>query len=108
MATLEQFRQVRASVSPEVQTELYGLSVQNLDAGIQKMIEIGAENNVIFTVEEVKSFLLELDEEDEFDDVELNQVALMAVSGGGKGNPAERGLSYEERKRRHEERTRNM
>ena len=53
--------------------------MQNLDAGIQKIIEIGAENNVSFTVEEVKSFLLELEEEDEFDDVELNQVALAAV-----------------------------
>ncbi len=39
MATLEQFKQVRASVAPEVQTELYGLLVQDLDAAVQKMIE---------------------------------------------------------------------
>ena len=82
MATIEQFKQVRASVSPEVQTELYGLLVQDLDAAIEKMIAIGAENNVSFTVEEVKSYLRELDEEDEFDDVELNEAALAAVSGG--------------------------
>ena len=82
MATLEQFKQVRASVAPEVQTELYGLLVQDLDAAVQKMIVIGAENNVSFTVEEVKSYLRELDEEDEFDDVELNEAALAAVSGG--------------------------
>ena len=84
MATIEQFKQVRASVSPEVQTELYGLLVQDLDAAVQKMIVIGAENNVSFTVEEVKSYLRELDEEDEFDDVELNEAALAAVSGGGQ------------------------
>ena len=82
MATLEQFKQVRASVAPEVQTELYGLLVQDLDAAVQKMIVIGAENNVSFTVEEVKSYLRELDEEDEFDDVTLNEAALAAVSGG--------------------------
>ena len=86
MATIEQFKQVRASVSAEVQTELYGLLVQDLDAAVQKMIAIGAENNVSFTVEEVKSYLRELDEEDEFDDVELNEAALAAVSGGQAGN----------------------
>ena len=84
MATLEQFKQVRASVSPEVQTELYGLLVQDLDAAVQKMIAIAAESNISFTVEEVKSYLRELDEEDEFDDVELNEAALAAVSGGGQ------------------------
>jgi len=89
MATIEQFKQVRASVSPEVQTELYGLLVQDLDAAVQKMIAIGAENNVSFTVEEVKSYLRELDEEDEFDDIQLDEATLAAVSGGygesGKG-----------------------
>ncbi len=84
MATLEQFKQIRAFVSPEVQTELYGLLVQDLDAAVQKMIAIGAENNVSFTADEVRSYLRELDKEDEFDDVELNEAALAAVSGGGK------------------------
>ena len=82
MATLEQFKRVRASVATEVQTELYGLLVQDLDAAIEKMIVIGAENNVSFTAEEVRTYLRELDEEDEFDDVELNEAALAAVSGG--------------------------
>ena len=82
MATLEQFKQVRASVSAEVQTELYGLLVQDLDAAVQKMIAIGAENNVSFTAEEVRSYLRELDEEDEFDDVTLNEATLAAVAGG--------------------------
>ena len=82
MATLEQFRQVRASVSPEVQTELYGLLVQDLDAAVQKMIAIAAESNVSFTVDEVKSYLRELDEEDEFDDIQLDEATLAAVSGG--------------------------
>ncbi len=82
MATLEQFKQLRSSVSPEIQTELYGLLVQDLDAAVQKMIVIGAESNFSFTADEVRSYLRELDEEDEFDDVELNEAALAAVSGG--------------------------
>ena len=82
--TLEQFKQIRSSVSPEVQAELYGLVIQDLDAAVLKMIAIGAESNVSFTVDEVKSYLRELDEEDEFDDVELNEAALAAVSGGSR------------------------
>ncbi len=85
MATIEQFRQVRASVAPEVQTELYGLLVQDLDAAVQKMISIAAESDVSFTSDEVKTYLRELDGEDEFDDVELNEAALAAVSGGNIG-----------------------
>ena len=89
MATIEQFKRVRASVATEDQTELYGLLVQDLDAAVQKMIVIGAENNVSFTVEEVKSYLKELDEEDEFDDVELNEATLAAVAGGGSSRNAD-------------------
>ena len=62
---------------------MYGLLVQDLDAAVQKMIAIAAESNVSFTADEVKSYLRELDEEDEFDDVELNEAALAAVSGEG-------------------------
>ena len=84
MPTIQEFKQIRASVSPEVQAELYGLVIQDLDAAVQKMIAIGAESNVSFTAEEVRTYLRELDEEDEFDDVELNEAALAAVSGGGR------------------------
>ena len=41
MPTIEQFKQIRASVSPAVQAELYGLVIQDLDAAVQKMIGIG-------------------------------------------------------------------
>ena len=86
MATIEQFKQVRASVSPEVQTELYGLLVQDLDAAIEKMVAIGAENDVSFTAEEVRTYLLEMDAEDEFDDIQLDEATLAAVAGGQQGN----------------------
>ena len=56
--------------------------MQDLDAAVHKMIAIAAESNVSFTVDEVKSYLRELDEEDEFDDIELDEATLSAVSGG--------------------------
>ncbi len=56
--------------------------MNDLDAAVQKMIAIGAESNVSFTADEVRSYLRELDEEDEFDDIELNEAALAAVAGG--------------------------
>ena len=82
MATLEQFRQIRSSVSPEVQSELYKLLIQDLDAAVQRMIEIGNENKVSFTADEISSYLQEMDAEDEFDDIELDEATLAAVSGG--------------------------
>ena len=85
MATIQEFKTIRASVSPEVQTELYGLLVQNLYTAVQRMIDIGNENGVSFTAEEVRSYLQEMDEDDEFDDVELDEATLAAVSGGSRG-----------------------
>ncbi len=82
MSTLEQFKQVRASVSPEVQVELYRLVIQDLDEAVQSMIGIGSENGVSFTADEVRSYLREIDAEDEFDDIELDVATLAAVSGG--------------------------
>ncbi|KZR62129.1 hypothetical protein [Prochlorococcus sp. MIT 1303] len=82
MATLEQFKQVRASVSPEIETELYQLVIQDLEAAVERMIVIGKENGVSFTIDEVRSYLRDLDEEDEFDDIELNEATLAAVAGG--------------------------
>ena len=82
MATIEQFNQVRASVSPEIETELYGLLIKDLDSAVQRMIEIGNENGVSFTADEVRSYLREMDAEDEFDDIELDEATLAAVSGG--------------------------
>ena len=82
MATLEQFKQIRSSVSPEIETELYGLLIQDLDAAVQKMIGIASENGVSFTAAEVVEFIYEMDAEEEFDDVELDEATLATVSGG--------------------------
>ena len=82
MTTLNDFKQLRASVPAEVQTELYSLFTSDPEASFQRMVDIAAEKGVTLTVDEVKGFLKQMDEEDEFDDIELDAVALMAISGG--------------------------
>ena len=84
MPSIQQFKTIRASVSPEIETELYGLLIQDLDAAVQRMIGIASENGVSFTADEVRSYLREMDAEDEFDDIELDVATLAAVSGGRK------------------------
>ena len=84
MTTLNSFKQLRASVPAEVQTELYSLMTSDPEAGKQRMVDIAAAQGVTLTTEEVRGFLLQMDEEEEFDDIELDAVALAAIAGGGR------------------------
>ena len=86
MTTLNDFKALRSSVSPEVQTELYSLFASDPDAARQRMVDIAAEQGVTLTAEEVKGFLREMDDEEEFDDIELDAIALTAIAGGGRGS----------------------
>ena len=72
----------RASVPAEVQKELYSLFSSNPDAARQRMVELAAEQGVMLTNGEVRHFLRKMDEEEEFDDIVLDPVALAAVAGG--------------------------
>ena len=76
---------MRAGVAPELQTELYGLMTSDPEAGKQRMVELAAEQGVTLTVDQVREFLKQMDEEEEFDDIELDAVALAAVAGGRRG-----------------------
>ena len=82
MTTLTDFKALRASVPTEVQKELYSLFSSNPDAARQRMVELAAEQGVTLTVEQVRTFLTQMNEESEFDDIELDAVALAAVAGG--------------------------
>ena len=84
MTTLNDFKALRASVPAEVQTELYSLFTSDPEASFQRMVELAAEKGVTLTVNEVKGFLKQMDEEEEFDDIELDAVALAAVAGGSR------------------------
>ena len=85
MATLEQFKSLRAGVAPEMQTELYRLFSSDPDAARQRMVELAAEQGVTLTIDQVREFLSAMDDEEEFDDIELDAIALAAISGGQRG-----------------------
>ena len=85
MTTLNDFKALRASVPAEVQQELYSLFTSDPEASFQRMVDIAAEKGVTLTVDEVKGFLKQMDEEEEFDDIELDPIALAAIAGGQRG-----------------------
>ena len=89
MATLEEFKAMRDAVPMSVQGELFKLMTADPDASIQRMVEIAAEKGMTVTSEEVRGFLRQMDEDDEFDDFELDAVALAAIAGGKKASPGE-------------------
>ena len=82
MATLEEFKALRDGVPGEVQAELYKLMTADPDASIRRIVEIAAEKVMTVTSEEVRGFLRQMDDDDEFDDFELDAVALVAIAGG--------------------------
>ena len=85
MTTLNDFKALRASVPAETQTELYGLMTSDPVAGKQRMVDLAAEQAVTLSVDQVREFLQQMDEEQEFDDIELDAVALASVAGGNRG-----------------------
>ena len=89
MATLDEFKAMRDAVPMSVQGELFKLMTSDPDASIQRMVEIAAEKGMTVTSEEVRGFLRQMDDDDEFDDFELDAVALTAIAGGHKSLPAQ-------------------
>ena len=83
MTTLNDFKALRASVPAEVQTELSRLVFTDPEVGFSRMVEIAAEAGLSLTLDEVRGFLRQMDDEEEFDDIELDPIALNAIAGGG-------------------------
>jgi len=63
MTTLNDFKALRDSVPAEVQSELYRLFTADPEASFQRMVDIAAEKGMTITVEDVKGFLRQMDEE---------------------------------------------
>ena len=59
--------------------------VSNPDAALSRMVEMAAAQGVTLTTDEVQGFLSQMDDDEEFDDIELDAVALAAIAGGGRG-----------------------
>ena len=88
MATLDQFKTLRSSVAPELQQELFGLMTSNPDAALSRMVDLAAAQGITTSSDEVRGFLSEMNSSEEFDDIELDAVALAAIAGGRKGKVA--------------------
>ncbi len=86
MATLEEFKELQASVSSTDQAEIAELYITNREAAVTKMIAIASNKGVTLTSEEVQSFINEMDDDDEFDDIELTAAALSSIAGGKGAN----------------------
>ena len=87
MATIEQFKELQTALSSEDQAQIAELYITNRESAVTKMIGIAAEKGVTLTSDEVQSFISEMNDDDEFDDIELTAAALSSISGGNKTPP---------------------
>ena len=84
MATLKEFITLQASVSSTEQAEIAELYLTDREAAVNKMIGIAADKGVTLTSDEVQSFIIEMNDDDEFDDIELTAAALSSIAGGSR------------------------
>ena len=86
MEKLERFKQLSDSMAMEQKVELYQQFVGNPEAGINSIIALAASHGLDLTQAEVSELIKTIDIEDEFDDVQLDAVALSSITGGyGQG-----------------------
>ena len=69
----------------ERKVELYQQFVGNPEAGINSIIALAAGHGLVLTQAEVSELIKTIDIEDDFDDVELDAVALAAIDGRYRG-----------------------
>ena len=82
MATIEQFKELKTAVSEEDQAQIAELYLTDRDSAVSKMIGLASDKGVTLTSDEVQNFISEMDEDDEFDDIELTAATLSSISGG--------------------------
>ena len=84
--SLDQFKELRQSLTPEIEQEITGLIMTDYDAGVERIVEVASSKGVTIPVDEVEYLLDKLQDEEvednEDEDVELDAVALTAVAGG--------------------------
>ena len=84
MSKLERFKQLSDAMPMEQKVELYQQFVGNPEAGINSIIELAAGHGLDLTQAEVSELIKTIDVEDEFNDVQLDAVALSSITGGSK------------------------
>ena len=84
MEKLERFKQLSDAMAMEQKVELYQQFVGNPEAGINSIIALAASHGLDLTQAEVSELIKTIDVEDEFNDVQLDAVALSSITGGSK------------------------
>ena len=82
MATLQEFKTLQASLSSSEQAKIAELYLTDRESAVSKMIGIAADKGVTLSSDEVQSFISEMNEDEEFDDIELTAAALSSIAGG--------------------------
>ncbi len=85
MATRQDFKTLQASLSSSEQAKIAELYLTDRESAVNKMIGIASDKGVTLTSEEVQSFISEMNDDDEFDDIELTAAALSSIAGGARG-----------------------
>jgi len=62
--------------------ELYQQFVSNPEAGINSIIALAAKEGLVLNQAEVSELIKTIDVDEEFDDIELDAIALVAIAGG--------------------------
>ena len=84
MDKLERFKHLSDAMPKEKKVELYQQFVASPEAGINSIITLAAEQGLELSQAEVSELIKTIDVDDEFDDVELDAVALTAIAGGSR------------------------
>ena len=84
MEKLKRFKQLSDAMPMEQKVELYQQFVGNPEAGINSIIALAASHGLDLTQAEVSELIKTIDVEDEFNDVQLDAVALSSITGGSK------------------------
>ena len=71
-------------MSAEDQAQIAELYLTDRDSAVSKMIGLASDKGVTLTSEEVQNLISEMNEDDEFDDIELTAATLSSISGGSR------------------------
>ena len=82
MDKLERFKQLSDAMPMEQKVALYQQFVASPEEGINSIIALAAEQGLELSQAEVSELIKTIDVHDEFDDIELDAIALTAIAGG--------------------------
>ena len=82
MDKLERFKQLSDAMPMEQKVALYQQFVASPEEGINSIIALAAEQGLELSQAEVSELIKTIDVDDEFDDVDLDPIALTAIAGG--------------------------